>query len=231
MESNNNLVALVGWHEGSAGQIHAWLEHYTDYKIACFIHPEDEFPIIQKIQRSVSNFSYPEDGKFKNLPLICSKNWCEKIKEMGIKNVLITSPLPPERREQIDLAIKANLNLINAIHPSALIMEDAKIGKNVILHARSFVGYRAELADGVILNTGAQIDHHCAIGKCTTIDPGVIMAGNVTIQDECIIHTAVVIKNKITIKQKCIIGAGTVVIRDVDENQTMIGIPARPIKK
>ena len=47
------------------------------------------------------------------------------------------------------LALEAGLELVNAIHPSALIMEDAILGKNIIMHAHSFFGYRAELHDGV----------------------------------------------------------------------------------
>lgn len=227
----SNQVAFIGWHEGSAGQIHSWFEQSSSYKVACFVHTEDEEPSIIKIPRSVSQFSYPENSTFKKLPLICAKDWTSALKKMGITKVLVTTPVASERAVHINEALDAGLELVSAIHPSCLILPEAIMGKNVIMHAKSFVGYRAELQDGVILNTGAQVDHHCFIGKCVTIDPGVVMAGNVTIEAECTVHTAVVIKNKITIKKGSIIGAGSVVIRDVDENQTMVGVPAQPIQK
>lgn len=227
----NNLVAFIGWHEGSAGIIHSWFEKSCDLRIACFIHPHDSPPEITKIPRAAGQFSYPEDSKFKGLPFICASKWPEAIEKLGIKKVLVTTPDSQERALHIKQAISANLELVNAIHPTCLIMEDAILHKNIIMHARSFVGYRAELSDGVILNTGAQIDHHCVLKSCVTIDPGVVMAGNVLIEEQSTIHTAAVIKNKIKIGRNSIVGAGTVVIRDVEENQKMVGNPARSIAK
>ncbi len=229
--NNNNLVAFIGWHEGSAGLIHSWFEKTGDYKITCFIHADDNPPVITKITRSASQFSYPENSKFKGLPFICSSDWPQYLKSNGITKALITTPDSIERAQQIKLALEAGLELVNAIHPSVLIMEDAILGKNIIMHARSFLGYRAELKDGVILNTGAQVDHHCVLDKCVTIAPGVTMASNVHIEEKCTVHTAAVIKNKITIKKNSVIGAGTVVIRDVEENKVMVGVPARILKK
>lgn len=224
---NNNMVAFIGWHEGSAGLVHSWLEKTGNYQITCFIHTDDNPPVINKIPRSASQFSYPQNSKFKGLPFICKSNWPQYLKSKGISKVLITTPDSSERAHQIMVALEAGLELVNAIHPSALIMEDAILGKNIIMHANSFLGYRAELHDGVILNTGAQVDHHCVLGKSVTIAPGVVMASNVYIEEKCTVYTAAVIKNSITIKNNSIIGAGSVVIRDVEENKVMVGVPAR----
>ena len=125
------------------------------------------------------------------------------------------------------LALEAGLELVNAIHPSVLKMEDAILGKDIFMHANSFLGYRAELHSGVILNIGAQVDHHCVLGKSVTIVPGVVMASNVNIEEKCTVYTAAVIKNNITIKNNSIICAGSLVIRDVEENKVMVGVPAR----
>lgn len=45
---SESRVAFVGWHEGSASQIHSWFEAANLGKIAFFIHPEDDPPEIKK---------------------------------------------------------------------------------------------------------------------------------------------------------------------------------------
>jgi len=227
-----NSVAIVGWEEGTAGQIHSWLEKAGIYHIACFINPSNSGLNIdpRKIQRDARLFSYPTQNRFKDKPLINASHWADIIKEYGIDTILVTTDDSHQRFEQIRYAWEKGFELINAIHPTALILEDATIKENVILHAGAFVGYRAEVFPGTIIDSGSQIDHHCVLRNCVTIDPGVVMAGNVTVADFSTVHTGSVIKNRIRIGSNSIIGAGSVIIRDVPDNVTVAGVPGRIIK-
>ncbi|EMO64275.1 transferase hexapeptide repeat protein [Leptospira borgpetersenii serovar Pomona str. 200901868] len=128
-------------------------------------------------------------------------------------------------------AYDSGLELINAIHPSTLLLKECLLGKNIIIHPRSTIGYRAEIDDGVIVNIGTQIDHHCKIEKAVTIDPGVTLAGNVLIENFCTIHTRAVIINRIKIGSNSIIGAGTVIIRDIEPNSKVVGVPGKKLKR
>ena len=38
----NNSIAIIGWHEGSAGRIETWLEKTHKLHIACFVNPSDK---------------------------------------------------------------------------------------------------------------------------------------------------------------------------------------------
>jgi len=222
--------AIVGWEEGSAGQIHTWIEK-QGYHIACFVHADDTPPVIEKIHRDSTQFSYPENGSFKNKLFLCSTRWFDKIKELGITKVLVTTDDMQKRHLQIEQAKSASLKLLNAIHPTVTIMEDARIGENVIVHAHAFIGYRTEIGNGAIINTGAQLDHHNVIRECATIDPGVVFAGNVTVGRFTRVHTAATVINRICIGENCIIGAGSVIIKDVQNDVTVVGVPGRIIKK
>ncbi len=228
----NNSVAIVGWHDGAAGQIHSWLEKGGDYRIACFINPADAPLNIDssKIQRDARQFSYPTDNSFKDKLLVNSADWVAVLVGIKIKNVLITTDDPRQRFEQINLARKNGLKLINAIHPTALIMEDAILHDNIILYPRAYVGYRAELFPGVIVNGSAHLDHHNVIRECATIDPGVVCAGNVTVGAFTRVHTGATIINRIRIGKRSVLGAGTVIINDVPDNVTVVGVPGKIIK-
>jgi acetyltransferase-like isoleucine patch superfamily enzyme len=227
-----NSVAIVGWHEGAAGQIHSWLEKYSDYHIACFINPDDKAIDIDssQVDRDVSQFAYPTKDSFKDKPMYNSSNWTEILSKLNIKKVLVTTVEGQDRLEHINLARNNGFQLINAIHPTALIMEDAILYDNIVLHARAFVGYRAELFPGAVIDIASQVGHHNVIRECVTIDPGVTLAGNVTIDQFASLHTGVIAKNRIKIGENSIIGAGTVLIKDVPANVTIVGVPGRIIK-
>jgi sugar O-acyltransferase (sialic acid O-acetyltransferase NeuD family) len=228
----DHKIAIIGWHEGAAGQIHTWLEDTGNFEISCFINPSDE-PIeidINKNQRDVSQFAYPTSTSFKDKPLINSTDWCTYLRNQEIRKVLITTPDQHQRYRQINAAREIGLELINAIHPTALVMTDAILADNIILHARAYVGYRTELSTGVVINTGAQLDHHNAIGECVTLDPACVTAGNVTVGRFSVLHTGATIINKIRIGENAIVGAGSVITQDVPYGATVVGVPGRVIK-
>ena len=229
----DNSVAIVGWEEGTAGQIHSWLEKMGKYHISCFINPTDTPLDIDpnKIKRDVSQFSYPTENEFKNKPLLNTSQWADFLKKIGINKALITTDDSIKRYEEICYAKENNLELINAIHPTAIIMADAIIGDNVIMNARAFVGYRSEVFLGTIINTNAQIDHHNVIKECVTLNPGVVTGGNVTIGRYTVVHTGAIIINRIRIGENSILGAGTVIIKDVPDNVTVVGVPGRILDK
>jgi sugar O-acyltransferase (sialic acid O-acetyltransferase NeuD family) len=225
-------IAIVGWEEGSAGQIETWAAA-ADLRIACFVHPDDHPPAVTREAamrgRAASQFDIPENQIFKSRPLICATNWPAALKERGLSTALVTLSDNRSRAQEIEKAIAAGLALASAIHPTATILADALISPNTILHARCLVGYRAEIGIGAILNCGAQVDHHSVLRSCCSIDPAVILAGNVTVGSLARLHTGAVVKNRISIGANATVGAGAVVIRDVPESTTVVGVPARPM--
>ena len=68
MEIRANSVGIVGWEEGGAGQIDSWLEQ-AGYRVACFVHPEDQEPNVDveaaQSTRESKLFSYPKHDSFK----------------------------------------------------------------------------------------------------------------------------------------------------------------------
>jgi len=228
----NNSVAIVGWHEGGAGQIQPWLENSLGYYVSCFINPTDEPLKIDptKIQREVRQFSYPTSSSFKNKPLINSLKWDIVLNDLNIRKVLVTTDNQHQRSDQIRQAREGGLELISAIHPTSLVMNETILGDNIILYPRSYVGYRAELYDGVIVNVGAQIEHHNVIREYATIDPGVVFTGGVTIGRYARVHTGAKIRNGVKVGENSIVGMGAVIIKNVPDNVIVVGVPGRILR-
>lgn len=233
--SSKSKVAIIGFHDGSAGQVESWFEEVTGLQIACFIIDSTNIAELdvekENLKRFCKTTSFPQNGFFKGHPVIVSTNWLEIISKMGVTKILSLEPNNQQRKKQIDLIKTTNLQLVSAIHPTALILPYAQIDDGVWINSGCIVGYKAEIKSGVFLNTGVNIDHHNVLQECCQVDPGVVTAGNVVLGECSHIHTGAVLINRIKIGANSIIGAGAVVLKNIPENCTAVGVPAKIIKE
>jgi len=235
MPAEADAVAVLGFHDGAAGQVETWFEAVSGLRIACFLL-EDPGPFQlnpqQENQRRVcQRTEFPQAGQFKGRPFLVTMDWVAELKRRGITKVLPLTPGNRERLRQIQTCLEHGLELVSAVHPSVSIMDGAILHPGVWINVGAFIGYKAELEPGVIVNTRTQIDHHNVLKPCCQLDPGVVLAGNVTLLECCHLHTGAVVINRLQIGADAIIGAGAVVIRDVPPGCTAVGVPARIIKR
>ncbi len=234
MVVKDNSIAVLGYHDSTAGHISAWLEDVTPYHIACFVHEASvplEVDVVAENKKRVSQRTeYPLRNSFRGKPLIVSLDWIDELKKLGIKNVL---PLTSDNRARlghIELCQKNGMNLVSVIHPTAIILHEAIIHPGVWINAGSLIGYKAEIHSGAWINTRAQIDHHNVLESCCQVDPGVITAGYVTLRKCSHVHSGAVVINRKEVGEDAIIGAGAVVITDIPPKCTAVGVPAKVIK-
>ena len=124
-----------------------------------------------------------------------------------------------------------NLKLYTAIHPSAIIAEDVKIGTGSVIMAGVVINPGTVIGKNCIINTCSSLDHDNLLEDYVHISPGAHLAGTVSVKEGTWICTGAIVKNNIIIGKNNIIGAGSVVIKDIiEENTTYVGVPARRIK-
>lgn len=117
--------------------------------------------------------------------------------------------------------------ILNVIHPSASISETRKMGMGNFISKNASINSLVTLDDFCIINTGAIIEHECSIGKSVHIAPGAVLAGNVTIGEFSFIGANAVIKQGVSVGKNVIVGAGTVVLKDIPDDQKVVGNPGR----
>jgi sugar O-acyltransferase (sialic acid O-acetyltransferase NeuD family) len=135
-------------------------------------------------------------------------------------------------REAVYRKVNAmRLPIISAIHPCAIISMNTQIGEGVVIMPGVVINTGTVLENGVVVNTGATIDHDCHLGRFCQIWPGAHLAGTVKVGQFSYIGTGVSVIQNINIGKNAVIGAGAAVISKIPDNVTVVGVPARVIKK
>jgi sugar O-acyltransferase (sialic acid O-acetyltransferase NeuD family) len=116
------------------------------------------------------------------------------------------------------------------IHPSAIIGKQVELGAGTVVMAGVVVNCCTTIGKGCILNTGATVDHDNLFEDYVHVSPGVHLAGSVKIGHGSWLGIGSIVSNNVSIQGECIIGAGAVVIYDITEMGTYVGVPARNTK-
>ncbi|HEY9870016.1 MAG TPA: acetyltransferase [Candidatus Obscuribacterales bacterium] len=113
------------------------------------------------------------------------------------------------------------------IHPSAIIAGDVTIGGGTVVLAGVVVNPATVIDTNCIINTAATIDHDCVISSDVHVAPGCRLAGEVTIGQGTFLGIGTIVIPRIKIGSWATAGAGSVVVGAVEDNCTVMGVPAR----
>ena len=150
--------------------------------------------------------------------------------EHGVTRAIVAVGDNGARRALADHLEALDFELINAIHPSANLARNVRLGRNIVIAAGAVACAHVQIGDSVILNTGCIVDHESLIGTATHICPGARVAGRVTIESGAFVGIGATVIQNIRVGCEAVIGAGAVVIRDVEPMSTVVGVPAKEVK-
>lgn len=118
---------------------------------------------------------------------------------------------------------------MNVIADNAYITRTSQMGHGNFFNHQSSLGAFSELGNHCLVHTGVQIDYEVQIGDFVQIGSGSTIGARVSIADEVFIGSGAVIVPGIQIARGARIGAGSVVVKDVEEDTTVFGNPAREL--
>jgi acetyltransferase EpsM len=133
------------------------------------------------------------------------------------------------RRELCERIVERGGTLPVIAHPAAVLSTTATVGAGTIVSAGVIVQSDARIGRFCILNTACTIDHDNVLGDFVSVSPGVHTTGHVKIGDHSFVGAGSVILNRVKVGRRVTIGAGAVVIRDVPDEVTVVGNPARAL--
>jgi sugar O-acyltransferase (sialic acid O-acetyltransferase NeuD family) len=124
-----------------------------------------------------------------------------------------------------------HIRFATLIDPDARYSELVKFGEGTIICADTIITVNVSIGNHVIVNLDCTIGHDVVMHDFVTLYPSVNISGNVTIGECTELGTGMQIIQGKVIRSNTIIGAGAVVVRNIDEMGTYVGIPATRVNK
>ena len=115
------------------------------------------------------------------------------------------------------------------IHPDAVVADDVVIGAGTVVMAGAVINPGARIGKGCIINTCSSVDHDCEVGDYVHIAVGSHLCGTVFVGSGTWIGAGATVSNNVSICPNCMIGAGAVVIKEIKESGTYVGVPAKRV--
>lgn len=145
--------------------------------------------------------------------------------------VICSIALPDVKKRIItNLSLNKNIRYPIIIHPSAVIADDAVIGEGTCVGAGAVISIKAEIGKHAIVDQLANVGHHSVVGEYTLIAPGSAIGGHVKIGNSVDMGIGCRVMMLAEVGDNVILGAGAVVVKNIPENCTAVGVPAKPIK-
>ena len=116
------------------------------------------------------------------------------------------------------------------IHPAASVSPYAEINEGTVIFAGAIVNIGASIGKGCVINTGSTIDHDCVLGEGVHVSPGVNLAGGVIVGEKSWLGIGACVRHLISIGQNVVVGAGAAVVSDIDNAETVVGVPAEKLR-
>jgi sugar O-acyltransferase (sialic acid O-acetyltransferase NeuD family) len=118
----------------------------------------------------------------------------------------------------------------NFIHPTAIVLRTAKLGRGCVLMRDSTVSADSTLGDFVLLNGFAGVGHDVTVGDGTTVSSYVDVCGRVKLGKNVFIGSHASILPDVKVGHDARIGAGSIVARDVKPGSTVYQPIARVLR-
>jgi len=131
-------------------------------------------------------------------------------------------------RIQNELEIKG-ASIPTLIHPNAVIGVQVVLDLGTVVMAGVVINCCTKIGKGCIVNTGATIDHDNLIEEYVHISPGAHLAGTVKVGKGTWLGIGSVVCNNVNIPSDCITGAGAVIVKNLNDAGTYVGVPVRKI--
>lgn len=184
------------------------LSFYDDVNVDIDDVLYNQFPVLKSI-KDAENYFKTKDNRFTigiGNPSL-RKMLVEKFEAIGGVNTTIIATNSSIGNYGNKIAVGCN------IMQKVVITNDVIVGKSVIINQLSSIG------------------HDVIIGDYVEICPSVSISGNCIIGENSFIGTNSAILPKVKLGTNVVVGAGSVVTKDVPDNCTVVGTPAKIIKQ
>jgi sugar O-acyltransferase (sialic acid O-acetyltransferase NeuD family) len=148
-------------------------------------------------------------------------------------NLVIALGMPQKKIDARRAIESKKVHFPALVHPSAVVggAKHVELGEGSIVCAGCIITTNVIIGRHVILNLSCTVGHQTRIGDYCSFMPSCNISGEVEVGEGVYFGTGAKIINGKKIGAHSVVGAGAVVITDLPERCTAVGVPAKPIKQ
>jgi len=125
--------------------------------------------------------------------------------------------------------IKNNVKIGSIISPHAMLVEEIVCGSGSIFLGACSISSNVSIGKLVLVQGFACVGHDVFLGDAVTLGSHVFLGGGCNIGEKTTIHPHACVLPNVKVGANVTVGAGSVVIKDVPDNVTIFGNPAKII--
>ncbi len=135
----------------------------------------------------------------------------------------------PVTREKVAGELPSATVFDTLVHPTAVMSQWVSIGEGSIVCAGVILTCQITVGKHCHLNLNSTVGHDCIFGDFCTVAPGANISGNVELGARVDVGTQAAFRQHIRVCDDVVIGMGAVVVKDIVEPGTYVGIPAKKV--
>ena len=209
----NDIIVLGA---GGLGQEIMWLieeinDHKKEWNILGYL---DSHPSVQ----GMTLIGYPVLGPF------------EDASKYPEANFIVAFGDPRMREQVVELVSKFNVKWATLISPTVRIHNSNKIGIGVVFGRYTDLTVDCIIGNHVMLNIHVVLGHKVEIGDFSILSPNAMMNGGAKIGKSCSIGANAFVRD-ITVGDYVTVGACSCVVKPVESDCVVAGVPATVIRQ
>lgn len=183
-----------------------------------------EFEIVAFVEESAADSPRKE---ILGLPVL----GVEKALELGGTHAALCAIGSPRRQALVERFERAGFQFATLISPTAIVHGREGIEDGCVISDLADMDPEIRIGRHTLITSRVTVSHHAQVGAYGFLGPSTIVGGHTRIGERCFIGMGAIIRDHISIGDDVTVGAGAVVLKDVESGSTVVGMPAKPIRR